>query len=232
MDTPTALVPTTLPDPIRYEIDRQKLVAQAIQNRMEMLELELQIAQAADNIDYYQNMALPLVTLDYTYNLQGQGATRHSAYEVLADRDFNSDILGLRLVVPLGNQAAKSRLLQAFYVRRQRLATKENRRTLIEMEVLAAVDNLEATWQAILAGRQNTLLAGRLYEAEKRQFELGLRTGTDVLDQQARFANAQSFEIAALTEYQIAQIDLAYATGTLLGAAKVSWEPATLEPSS
>jgi hypothetical protein len=28
-----------------------------------------------------------------------------------------------------------------------------------------------------------------------------------------------------LTEYQIAQVDLAFATGTLLGAAKVSWEP-------
>ena len=93
------------------------------------------------------------------------------------------------------------------------------------MEVLSAIDQLEANWQSILASRQNAILAGRLYDAEKRQFELGLRTSTDVLDQQARYANAQSAEIKALTEYQIAQIDLAYATGTLLGAAKVGWEP-------
>ncbi len=45
------------------------------------------------------------------------------------------------------------------------------------------------------------------------------------MDQQAKFANAQSSEIRALTEYQIAQVDLAYATGTLLGAAKIRWEP-------
>ena len=54
---------------------------------------------------------------------------------------------------------------------------------------------------------------------------VGLRTATDVLDAQAKFANAQSTEISALTEYEIAQVDLAYATGTLLGATKIRWEP-------
>jgi len=103
------------------------------------------------------------------------------------------------------------------YRKSQRLISKERSRTLIELEVLAVVEQMEATWQSILASRQNVILAGRLYEAEKRQFTLGLRTSTDVLDQQAKLANAQSAEIKALTEYQIAQIDLAYATGTLLG---------------
>jgi outer membrane protein TolC len=144
---------------------------------------------------------------------------------MMDDRNFTDRIAGLRVVVPLGNEAAKSRLLQAFYQRRQRLVSKENRRTLIEKEVLAAVDQLEANWQSILASRQNAILAGRLYEAEKRQFELGLRTSTDVLDAQAKFANAQSAEVKSLAEYQIAQVDLAYATGMLLGAAKVRWEP-------
>jgi outer membrane protein TolC len=144
---------------------------------------------------------------------------------MMDDRNYTDRIAGLNVVVPLGNEAAKSRVLQAFYQRRQRLVSKENRRTLIEKEVLAAADQMETNWQSILASRQNAILAGRLYEAEKRQFELGLRTSTDVLDAQAKFANAQSTEIKSLTEYQIAQVDLAYATGTLLGAAKVCWEP-------
>jgi outer membrane protein TolC len=225
MDSPTALVPMTEPDPVLYELDRQRLTASAVENRMEMLEFELQIAEDISTVDYYKNQALPLVTLNYTYNINGLGATRNDAYDMLYDRDFEDHIAGMRIVVPLGNEAAKSRVNQAFYQRRQRLVSKENRRTLIEKEVLAAVDQLEANWQSILASRQNAILAGRLYEAEKRQFELGLRTSTDVLDAQARFANAQSTEIKSLTEYQIAQVDLAYATGTLLGAAKVRWEP-------
>jgi outer membrane protein TolC len=96
---------------------------------------------------------------------------------------------------------------------------------MIEMEVLDAVDQVEANWQRILAARQNSILSGRLYEAEKRQFELGMRTSTDVLDAQTAFADAQSSEIAALVECQIALVDLAYATGTVLGAARIQWEP-------
>jgi outer membrane protein TolC len=229
MDTPTVLVPVTEPDPVLYELDRQRLTALAVYNRMEMLELELQIAQDISSVDYYKNQALPLVTMDYTYRLNGLGAARSDAYDMMSDRNFTDSIAGLRVVVPLGNEAAKSRLLQAFYQRRQRLVSKENRRTLIEKEVLAAVDQLDANWQSILAGRQNAILAGRLYEAEKRQFEVGIRTSTDVLDAQAKFANAQSSEIKSLTEYQIAQVDLAYATGMLLGAAKVRWEPSVPE---
>jgi outer membrane protein TolC len=225
MDTPTVVVPMTEPDPVLYELNRPRLTALAVENRMEMLELELQIAQDISSVDYYKNQALPLVTMDYTYRLNGLGAVRSDAYDMMGDRTFTDSIAGLRVTVPLGNEAAKSRLLQAFYQRRQRLVSKENRRTLIEKEVLAAADQLETNWQSILASRQNAILAGRLYEAEKRQFEVGIRTSTDVLDAQAKFANAQSSEIKSLTEYQIAQVDLAYATGMLLGAAKVRWEP-------
>jgi outer membrane protein TolC len=225
MDTPTVIVPMTEPDPVLYELDRPRLTALAVENRMEMLELELQIAEDISTVDYYKNQALPLVTMDYTYRLNGLGEARSDAYDMMEDMDFREHIGGLRVVIPLGNEAAKSRLLQAFYQRRQRLVSRENRRTLVEKEVLSAIDQIEANWQSILASRQNAILAGRLYEAEKRQFEVGLRTSTDVLDAQAKFANAQSAEIKSLTEYQIAQIDLAYATGMLLGAAKVRWEP-------
>jgi hypothetical protein len=46
-----------------------------------------------------------------------------------------------------------------------------------------------------------------------------------VLDASTNLANAQSAEVRALADYQIAQTDLAFATGTLLGATKVQWAP-------
>ncbi|MHC4397014.1 MAG: TolC family protein [Planctomycetota bacterium] len=229
MQTPTILIPATEPEPAHYELAQQRVVAAAIDNRMEMLELELQIAQDISTIDFRRNQVLPLVALDYTYNINGLGATRNDSFDLLFDTRFEDHRLGLNLVVPLGNAAAKSRLRQAFYQRRQRLVSQQNRKALIELEVLNAIDQLEANWQRILATRQNSILAGRLFEAERRQFELGLRTSTDVLDAQTKFADAQSAEILALTEYQIAQVDLAFATGTLLGAAKVRWEPVVPE---
>ena len=225
MQTPTVLVPTTEPIPVRYELIKQQLLAIAFENRMDMLELELQIAQDISSIDYMHNQALPLVSMDYRYNINGLGDSRDDSVDLLFNKRFEDHRVGLSLLVPLGNEAAKSRLRQAFYQRRQRLATRNNRQALIELEVLNAIDQLEANWQRILASRQSAILDGRLFEAEKRQFELGLRTSTDVLQAQTTFANSQSAEILALAEYQIALVDLSYATGTLLGAAKVRWEP-------
>lgn len=225
MQTPTVLIPATEPDPVRYQLDRGRLVATAVDNRMEMLELELQIAEDVATLDYVQNQALPVATMDYTYNVNGLGPTREESFDLLFDKRFEDHRLGLQLLVPIGNAAANSRVRQAFYQRRQRLASRDSREAQVELEVLNAIDQLEANWQRILAGRQTTVLNGRLFEAEKRQFELGLGTSTDVLKAQTDFADAQSAEILALTEYQIALVDLSYATGTLLGAAKVRWEP-------
>jgi outer membrane protein len=225
MNTPTVLTPATEPDPVHYQLDPNRLVEIALEQRMEMLELELQIIQDAEKIDYMKNQALPLVTMDYTYNINGLGPARNDSYDLLLDKRFEDHRLGLQLTVPLGNQAAKSQLQQALLQRIQRLASKDSRKQLIEYEVLNAADQLEANWQRILASRQSTILQGRLYEAERRQFELGLVTSTDVLQTQANLANAEYSEIAALTEYQIAVVDLAFASGTLLGAAKIEWEP-------
>ena len=225
VQTPTIVVPTTLPDPVRYELNRSQLVVAAIANRMELLELQLQLLQDASGIDFARNQTLPLATLTYNYNINSTGLNRNDSLDMLFGTDFTTHSAGLQLVVPIGNEAAKNRLRQAIYQRRQRLATRANREDLIRLEVLNAVDQVEANWQRILAARQTAILNGRLFEAEQRQFEQGLRTSTDVLDAQIRFANAQSTEIAALADYQISLVDVAYATGTLLGSDKVRWEP-------
>jgi len=223
--SPTVVIPTTLPDPVHYDLESPRLVDQAMESRMELLELQLQLLQDASAVDFARNQTLPVATLDYTYNISATGPSRDESLDMLFNSDFADHRLGLQMVVPLGNQAAKNRLRQAIYQRRQRLATRADRAELIKLEVLNAADQVEANWQRILAARQNAILNGRLYEAEQRQFEQGQRTSTEVLDAQTRFADAQSSEIRALAEYQIALVDLAYATGTLLGATKVSWEP-------
>ena len=221
----TAIIPTTGPNPVHYTFDGIALVDEATENRMEMLELELEIAKAVSSIDYLKNQALPIINLNYTYNINGTGETRGNSYDLLYDNDFADHRLGLQLNIPLGNERAKSNLRQAHYQRQQLLASKEGRTAMIEVEVLNALDQLETNWQRILATRQSTLLEARLYEAEVHQFENGLTTSTEVRQTQANLTNAQSMEINALAEYQIALVDLAYATGTLLGAAQVEWEP-------
>lgn len=215
----------TQPDPVEFELDRSALAAAAIANRMEMLQLELRLAQDFSTIEFQKNQALPLFTFDYSYTVNGLGSSINRSVDLLNDNRFTDWSLGLNFEVPLGNEAAESRVHQAILRRLQRLASRDAQRQSIEQEVLDAVDTLDASWQRILAARQSAILAARTLAGEQRQFEVGTRTSTDVLDAAARLADAQSNEIRALAAYQISQVDLAFATGTLLGASKVDWEP-------
>lgn len=224
MDTATIVIPGSEPRAVPYKLDTNKVVAVAMDQRMELLQLELQVLQQSENVMVARNDMLPLLTLDYTYNVNGLGASFDDTFDMVGNKNFEDHRLGLRMQVPIGNEAARSRLRRSLSSRMQTLLSKEQRKLAIEQEVFNALDQLEANWQRILATRQRTILNARLLDAEIRQFELGLRTSTDVLNAQTTLANAQSAEIAAVTEYQISQVDVAFATGMVLGASGVSWE--------
>jgi outer membrane protein TolC len=223
MGGPTELILSTVPHPVGLDLDSEELAARAVTNRMEMLELELRLAIDASNLDFERNQALPLFLVDYTYSRDGQGSDFGAAFSQITDRSFENWTLGARVEIPLGNEAAKARVHRAILNRVQTLATRDQRRQSIRQEVFDALDRLQQDWQRILAARQQTVLAARTYEAEKRQFELGLRTSTDVFDALTRLANARSQEVRALADYQRAQVDIAFATGTLLGSGRVEW---------
>jgi outer membrane protein len=225
METKTVIIPSSPPDPVRYDFGRENMVKNAIENRMEMLELELQIAMDSMKIDFNKNQTLPLLTFEYKYNINGLGADRGDSYDMLHDDDYHDHRVGLNMTIPLGNKQAKSALRQSIYERAKDLASKESKEAEIKSDVLNQIDTVEANWQGILASRQNTLLSDEQYKAEKRQYELGLVSSKDVLTAQTELAQAQMSEIQSITDYQVSIIDLAYATGTLLGAAKVEWEP-------
>lgn len=224
-ETKTVLIPTTQPDPVRYELDRERMVANALENRMEMLELEIQLASDADKIEYQKNQLLPKIDMQYKYNINGLGPNRSDAYDLLTDNDYNDHTFTMQFSVPIGNKSAKSKLRQAKYERAKRLATQDGRKAQIKYEVLQQIDKLELSWQSILATRQRTILNDEKYKAQRRQYELGLATSTDVFQAQTNLADAQTSEIRALTEYQVALIGLAKASGTLLGASKIQWNP-------
>ena len=225
IETPTVILPISPPSVERHRLDDRRIVELAMANRMELLELELQIAEDSSSIDFERNQALPLVTLGYTYNVSGLGDSCSEAFDMLFHKRFEDHSLGLQVEIPIDNQAARSRLRRAILTRIQRLATRQRRRTLIEQQVYNSIDQLEANWQRILASRQQVVYARRVMAAEQRQFDQGLRTSTEVLQAQTSLADAQSAAILALTEYQIAQVDIAVATGMLLGADRVRWEP-------
>lgn len=222
----TQVVPGSPPDPVRYEFDTEVLTRAAIDGRMEMLELELRLAADLVTADWSRNQALPLLALDYTYRMNGLGSSLSGAVDLAQENRFADWSIGLRGEIPMGNEQREAAVRRALLQRLQRLASKEAREQTIRREVLDAIDEIESAWQRIFAARQSVILNTRTLQAEQRQFEVGETTSTDVLDANTRLSDAQLQEINAVVEYQIAQVDLAFATGTLLGAARVEFQPA------
>ncbi len=219
------LNPTTDASPVEYRLDERapELVALASAQRMELLESELQALADGVNIDVAKNAVLPGLDLTGSYTSAGIGTSTGAAYSTLGENRFSSYSVGIRGEVPIGNESAESRYRRAILTRVQRLATIDARRQSIEQDVLDAIDRVRSAWQRIMATRQSAILAGRTLEAEQRLFEAGSRTATDVLDAATRLADAQSAEIRALTDHEVALVDLAVATGTTLGGAGVLW---------
>ena len=217
-------LPTTPPNLVKYDIDRKKLMSDALAGRIELLTQELKLSADLASINYLENQTLPLFTVDYQYGaLSNTFDSFESTYNGMFNSDFNDWYLGFKFELPISNEVNKSRLDRAIQQRNQRFTTKALQELTIKKEIYNAVDQIEQNWQRILAARQQVLIAGINYEAELKQFNEGIRTMTEVLETLTRLGEAQIKEIKAIGDYQIALVDTAYATGTLLGYSKLDF---------
>ncbi len=219
----TVVVPQTQPTMVKFEFDREQLARQALEGRLELLELELKLAADLTKVEYLRNQTLPLFMLDYSYSSLGRDTTSFGgAFNQTLDGDYSDWSIGMRMEYQLSNDLRRSRLERAVQERIQRLSTKQLRELTVRREIYDALDQLSQNWQRILAARQNVVLAGLNYDAELKQFREGLRTMTEVLETLTRLGEAQLREVRSIGDYQISLVDLAFATGTILGHSHVN----------
>lgn len=230
VDFDTIIVPDSALTTLDIRLERPELIRSAIAQRSELMDAELQIIQRSIDVAAARNELLPLVTLDYTYNINGLGDSLDSSLSLTRELDYQDHRVGLQVEIPIGNRAARARYRQALLQRMKTLTDRDAQAVQIRREVLDAVDQIQTNFQRVQAARQRVTLNRRLYEAEVRQFNQGIRTSTEVLDAQIKLQDSESSLVSAETEYQIAQIDLAFATGNTLGSARVEWTPVMVPP--
>ncbi len=209
------------PHPLALELDEKQLTEQALANRMEMVELEQRLTIDDLNIELSRNALLPDLTLSYTYATRAQDSTFGNALEDLSGNSFDNHSVGISAAIPLGNRAAKARLQRTRLEKIQDMTERDIYEQIIRQEVYEAVSELRRNWRRILANEQGVIAAYRDYKVEQSQFQLGFRTSTDVLFSATRLADAQLSRIRAFADYEIAQINLARATGFLLGHGQI-----------
>ena len=221
--------PTTDPLLAGIDLDAEAMARTALHERLELIALEVGLVQDGLRIDLERNRALPIANLDFKYGIADRDTQSFGlAWQDQWDFDNDEFSAGVTFAVPFTNQRNRARLESALLYRAQRLASREARRLKVRQEVYDAVDMVRQNWQRILAARQNVIVAGRNYDVERTAFLNGTRTQREVLEALSDLGEAQLKEIKAITEYQVAQIDLAFATGTLLGYSRVDLAPLDL----
>lgn len=229
LDSQVAIVPLTDPDPKGMDLNAEALTAAALNNRMEMIQFELRLAVNDLDVELAKNNTLPRLDLGYTYAAAGQAGTTGRAFGNVFDRPAEDHTVGVSAVVPLGNRAAQARLRQARLERIRNQADRERIEQSVRQEVYEAVDGLQQNWRRILAAEQGAVATYRDYQVEQQQFQLGMRTSTEVLSAASRLADAQLRRIRAFADYEIAQVLVARATGTLLGQGNIQLQTMSVE---
>ncbi len=216
---------TTEPLLAGLDLDADALIQRALDERLELIEVELGIVRDGIEIAFRENQVLPIVNLDFEYGTLSRDSSLGNAWSSQWDFDNPDLSVGIRFEIPFTNQRRLAQRDTALLAKSQRLATQRARELMVREEVFDMLDVIDRNWQRIVAARQNVIVAGVNYDAELRQFEQGLRTMREVFEALSDLGDAQIREIGAIVDYQIAQIDLAFATGTLLGYSRVSLAP-------
>jgi len=224
VDSATQVLTDSPPDPVGLSLDAPRLVRQALDQRMELVVLELELAIDREVIAQRRNALLPGLDLQTVYSRHGGAGGLAGAMERLDNRAEDDALVSLELDVPLGNERAQAQLRRSRLERLGRLIDQKDTEQAIRQDVYDALDRFDENWRQIVVARRGVVVAAENYRAEQQQFGLGLRTSIDVLDAAARLAEAQVSEIRAIADYEIAKVDLAVATGTLLGQDGVCWQ--------
>jgi outer membrane protein len=229
LNAETAIIPLTDPDPRGLDLNAEAMMAEALNNRMEMIQLELRLAINDLDVELAKNDTLPRLDLDYSYTAAGQAGSTGGAFDDVFDRPTEDHAVGVSAVVPLGNRAAQARLRRARLERIRNQMDRERIGQFVRQEVYEAADGLKQNWRRILAAEQGAVTAYRDYQVEQQQFQLGVSNSTAVLYAASRLADAQLRRIRAFVGYEVAQVRVARATGTLLGRGNIQLQPTPVE---
>ena len=230
MDDSVVLELASGPELVQYRFKAETVLDTAYRQRTELLEAEFAIAESTLGVQVAQNGLMPRLDAFGTVAPTGFGQSLGTAI-VDTGTDSTTAVAfnaGLRLQVPLGNEAAKADMRAALYQRLKELATARDRRLSITREVWDSISRTNTGWQSVLATRQGVALAGAAYDGVRRLYEKRAATITDLTQSLLQLADAQRAETVSVVEYQLALLDLTDAAGLVPGRAGLSYDAVPL----
>jgi len=218
----------------------EDLIAQALRNRTELLESDIDLENRHISRDAARNALLPQLSATAFYGGTGLGgqpnpaanlsSTAPMGFSGAVDNAFNNSApdyyVGLSLNIPLRNRVAKSDQYRSELETRQAELRLQQLKKQIRIEVRNAQYALVQSQARVEAARKARELASKTFDITEKEQTLGAGSNYQTLTARRDLAAAESALVAAMTAYQKAKIEVHRAIGDTLDASSISIESA------
>ena len=213
----------------------------ALKNRPDFEQAKLNLKASNIQVKYSKNQTLPRIDLIGsigTYGLAGRpqdtsgsfgpawlmGKSEPSpwdghwddVYDRMADADYYSYTIGIKIEFPLENRLAKSQHSKARIQALQAVTNLKNKENLIINDVRAAIRYIETSKKVIDTANASFRLAKEKLSAEEKKYKVGMSTTHDLLEFQEDLSKAESSLSYAQSEHSKSLSNLSRIMGTLL----------------
>lgn len=213
-----------LAEPVTFDFNQ--LVDTAMMYRLELAQQQLRVDNATITLGAARNNLLPQLNFVGSLNPSGGNDEFGGANQDLSDFNKISYSAGLQFEVPIGNREARAIYVRTAHERTRGTTQYQSLVNQVIADISIQHRQVVTTWRELQNQREARFAAERALASIDAQVDAGEGTNPffirDKLDQQARVADAQNQEAAALAAYNIAITRLERSKGTLLKYNNVS----------
>jgi outer membrane protein TolC len=213
----TELIPKEFLDLTKLDIDAVAEVQTALDNRAEIKEQELVIANLRIGVGQARNLELPRVDVTFRYSVDGLSNKADRAFDEMTGSNFQSYFVLVDVELPIGNRAALAASTRA------RLQHEQARKSLqaifedIILDVHVSTRALTTAYEQIgpsyeSAESREREVASIVARAERKD----INTLNSELNAREALASERRAMLNAMVEYNVAIADLERSKGTLL----------------
>ena len=214
------LVPVTAPHLTAEELESSAILKQAMAKNPRIQQAQVAIAIAAINIAVAENQQMPRLDLVASTSVKGLDPDPWQSLDRLHSNEYVSYAVGLSLECPLGNRQRNAELLRRKFERKKAVSALQNLADQVAVQAKEKIRKVR-TNHAQIEVEKDSVQAARIHlqaleDSEAIRERLTPEFLLVKLRAQEALADAQRAEIRAIVDFNIALVELAEATGTVL----------------
>lgn len=214
------IIPVTAYNMTLSEFDRLAFLKTALANNPEIQQARLSVEVAQINVDVAKRQKMPKLDLVASARSQGLSHVRGDAQDNLNDADYISYAVGIAFEIPLGNRQREAEFRKRQLQRRKAVSVLQNMSDQLALQVKERIRLAKTSYKEIHIQKE-AVEAFRIHlqaleDTESIREKLTPEFLLVKLQAQESLANAQRFEIKAITDYNNSLVRLSQATGTVL----------------